>query len=147
MDSPLKRISRQRLGYAAYHWGIFTSPKTSAARSCYSYDVTDGAHPDPVTRVDHNPERNWFFRVRPNVDSMLTSHLLGSMIGKVPNELAHAKIQTHLESIPLPRQGVLPEKLCPLDKQGPAIPKLQQKGLGEQSDIDRFMPDSLAFAD
>ncbi|KAE8154146.1 hypothetical protein BDV25DRAFT_148323 [Aspergillus avenaceus] len=78
---------------------------------------------------------------------MLSGHLLGrTMIGKVPNEVTYAEIRIHLESIPLPRKGVSPEENC-VSWTRSAIQKLQEKGLAEQFGIDRFMADSLAFAD
>lgn len=78
---------------------------------------------------------------------MLSGHIFGrTLIGKVPNEVTHAEIQTHLESILPPRKGVLPEENC-VSWTRSAIGKLQETGLAEQFDIDRFMADSLAFAD
>lgn len=139
--------NRQRFGSAAYHWGVLISPKKSVTRDCYAYDVSDGPHPDPMTGVDHNPNRDWVFRAKPNVNPMLSGHLLGRiMIGKVPRSVTHAEIQTCLESIPLPRKGVLPEENC-VSWVKSAVRRLQEKGLAERFDIDRLVADSLAFAD
>lgn len=68
------------------------------------------------------------------------------MIGKVPNEVTYAKIHGLLRAIPLPQKGALPEENCVTWTRN-AICKLQENGLAEQFNLDRFMDDALAFAD
>lgn len=110
-------------------------PRLPEEKNCHSYDVTDAACPNPVTRVDHNPELNWFFRARDNVDPALSGHILGRvMIGKIPNEVTYAGIQALLEMVPLPTKGFRPEENC-VSWTRSGIGKLQQEGLAEQFDI------------
>lgn len=87
---------RQRLGPAAYHWGLLI--KDPAGGSCYTYDATDAIDLDPITGEDRNPERNWFLRMKEIVDVFQISRLLGiMMIGKVPAEVTDGEIRVHLE--------------------------------------------------
>lgn len=65
----------QRLGPAAYHWGLLI--KDPASNSCNAYDVTDAIDLDPITGEDRNLERNWLFRVKDNVDLLQISRLVG----------------------------------------------------------------------
>ncbi|CAG8151161.1 unnamed protein product [Penicillium salamii] len=139
--------NRQRLGHAAYHWGILVSPKISKGPDCYVFDVSDGPLLDSVNRVNRNPEGNWRFRGNANIDPKEYGNLLGKvMIGKVPNEVTYAEIHGFLEAIPLPQKGVLPEQNCVTWTKA-AICRLQENGLVEQFDLNRFMDESLAFAD
>lgn len=136
---------RQRLGFAAYHWGLLIKDPTG--NSCNAYDATDAIDLDPVTGEDRNPERNWLFRVKDNVDMLQISRLLGMvMIGKVPNEVTDGEIQAHLDSVPLPIKNAVPEQNC-VSWTRDAIQKLQAQGIAEQFDIDQFVTDALAFAD
>ncbi|KAJ5458912.1 hypothetical protein N7530_010856 [Penicillium desertorum] len=137
--------NRQRCGYAAYHWGIFISPKSPSRPDCYAFDVSNGVVLDPVHRVNLNEEGNWHFREKvnnPDQDSLLGR----VMIGKVPHEVTYAQIRDLLESIPLPQKDALPEQNCVTWTRA-AIRKLRENGLAEQFDLDRFMDESLAFAD
>jgi hypothetical protein len=139
--------NRQRFGHAAYHWGILISPKSSKGPDCYAFDVSDGILLDPVRRVNLNPEGNWLFREKANINPEKSGHLLGRvMIGKVPNEVTYAEIHGLLRAIPLPQKGAVPEQNCVTWTRA-AIFKLQENGLVERFDLDRFMDESLAFAD
>ncbi|KAJ5550595.1 hypothetical protein N7535_001462 [Penicillium sp. DV-2018c] len=137
--------NRQRLGHAAYHWGILIAPKRSKGPDCYAFDATDGIILD--SGRDLNPEGNWHFREKANHNPEKDGHFLGRvMIGKVPNEVTYAEIHGLLAAIPLPQKGALPEQNCVTWTRA-AICELQRKGLVEQFDLDRFMDESLAFAD
>ncbi|CAG8921750.1 unnamed protein product [Penicillium salamii] len=139
--------NRQRLGYAAYHWGILVSPKISKGPDYYVFDVSDGILLDPVNRVNLNPNGDWHFREKANMDPEENGNLLGRvMIGKVPNEVTYAEIHDFLRTIPLPQKGVLPEQNCVTWTRA-AICRLQENGLVEKFDLNRFMDESLAFAD
>lgn len=141
------RENRQRLGHAAYHWGILISPKTSTGRDCHTYDVTNGIRMDPVTNLDLNPEYDWYFRAQDQLDPTLVSNLLGMvMIGKVPERTEYADIQARLEAIALPRKGDIPEENC-VSWARCAVEVLQRNGLVEEFDIDGLMDDALAYAD
>jgi hypothetical protein len=138
--------NRERLGYAAYHWGILIAPKGSTGPDCHAFDVTDGADPDPQARVDRNPDRNWFFR-RKHVNWKSSAHLLGkAMIGKVPNSIKLPEIEERLHSVPLPQKDVIPEQNC-VTWIISAIQQLQITELAEQFDTDEFMAHALEFAD
>lgn len=135
--------NRQRLGYAAYHWGILILPKVYEERDCYSFDVSDAARPDPETRIDYNPNHDWIFRSNPTV----SGNLLGLiMIGKLPNETDISEIRTLLKSIPLPQKNTTPEQNC-VTWAISAIQALQGNGFSEQFDINKFMESGIEFAD
>jgi len=138
---------RQRLGYAAYHWGIVISPKNTTGRDCYGYDVSDGAVPDPQTLTDRNPNRNWHFRTSVNVNPRLGSHLLAMvMIGKAPQEITYSEIEIRLQSIPVPQKDVVPEQNC-VNWVMNAIRTLQDIGLADRFDLNEFMVYALSYAD
>ncbi|KAJ5366644.1 hypothetical protein N7541_000585 [Penicillium brevicompactum] len=139
--------SRQQLGYSAYHWGILISPKSSNGPDCYIFDVSNGIMTDKEGNFDLNPEGDWVFRDNSEVDPEWSGRVLGRvMIGKLPNDVPYAEIDSLLRSIPLPQKGALPEQNCVTWTRA-AILKLRENNLVEQFDINRFMDDSLAFAD
>jgi hypothetical protein len=139
--------SRQRLGHAAYHWGVLISPKVSKGRDCHVYDITNAARPDPITRVDLNRDRNWLFRAIANIDPLSSDHLLGMvMVGKVPNGTSYIDIEDLLRSIPLPKKDTVPEQNCVTWVKA-AIQKLQCAKLAEQFDLNKFMNYALGYAD
>ncbi|KAL4946373.1 hypothetical protein BDV06DRAFT_136977 [Aspergillus oleicola] len=138
--------NRRRLGHASYHWGILITPKRSKGRDCYAYDVTNAVDPDPFTRIERNPDYEWRFRHKDNVDPMISGSLLGRiLIGKVPHGISHKEIQAILEEVLVPRKNMRPEENCVTWTRG-AIRKLQRTGLVEQFDVKRFMDDALKFA-
>lgn len=139
--------NRQKLGYAAYNWGILISPKVSAGKDCYAFDVSDAARPDPETRVDCNPNRDWVFRSKPNVDPLFSGHVLGRvMIGKVPNDIGTSAIEARLAAIPLPEKEAVPEQNC-VSWTMSAIQALQEIRLAEQFDLKEFMAYAIRYAD
>lgn len=135
--------NRQRLGYAAYHWGILISPKVYQEQSCYTFDVSDAARPDPETRVDHNPNHEWIFRSNPTVSGSLLGLI---MIGKIPNGVEISEIRTHLQSIPVPQRDAILEQNCVTWVMS-AVQTLQGSGLAEQFDMNKFMDTGIEFAD
>lgn len=146
-DSPSLGGNRQRLGYAAYHWGILISPKNSKGLDCYAFDVSDGLILDPVNRLNCNEGYNWHFREKVNVDPTQGGHLIGMvMVGKVPHEAIDAQIYGLLKAIPLPQKGSRPEQNCVTWTKA-VIYTLRENGFVEIFDIDRFMDKTLAFAD
>ncbi|KAJ5138859.1 uncharacterized protein N7515_003707 [Penicillium bovifimosum] len=111
--------NRQRLGYAAYHWGILICPKRSKASSCYFFDVSDGVLlEDSPNRVNLNPEFNWLFREKQISVPTTSARLLGMvmigkvMIGKVPNEVTWEQIRGLLAAVQVPKNNAVPEQNC-----------------------------------
>ncbi|OOG00696.1 hypothetical protein ASPCADRAFT_125706 [Aspergillus carbonarius ITEM 5010] len=140
-------VNRRRLGYAAYHWGIIAPPKESTGRDCYLFDVFDGHMIDPATNIDRNPSLVWKRRSRSNINPNLSGSLVAQiMIGKVPNDVTFQQMDASLNTLPVPRKGILPEENC-VTWIRLAIGKLQEEGWAEQFDIDRFLDFSLAYAD
>ncbi|KFZ14652.1 hypothetical protein V502_05965 [Pseudogymnoascus sp. VKM F-4520 (FW-2644)] len=135
--------NRQRLGYAAYHWGILISPKVYKESDCYAFDVSDAARPDPETRVDHNPNHEWGFRSNPTVSGSLLGLI---MTGKIPNGVEISEIRTLLQSIPVPQKDAIPEQNCVTWVMS-AIQTLQSSGFAEQFEINKFMDAGIEFAD
>ncbi|KAJ5747673.1 uncharacterized protein N7511_009369 [Penicillium nucicola] len=146
--------SRRDLGSSAYHWGILLAPRRSRGANCHAFDVTDGSSPDPLVRKDNNPNFEWKFRVKKNVNPDHSgSLLLRIRIGKIrdSNSSGHAfdNIDTLLRSIPLPvkdNDRSTPSQNCVGWVQA-AIRKLQMNGLAEDFDVDFFMANALAFVD
>lgn len=101
--------NRERLGYAAYHWGILISPKVYRENDCYTFDVSDAARPDPETRVDRNPNHEWVFRSNPIVSGSLLGLV---MIGKIPIGVEISEIRSRRQSIPVPQRNAIPEQNC-----------------------------------
>ena len=151
------REHRQRLGHAAYHWGILITPKTPTGKDCHLYDASDGMRPDPITGEDHNPMREWYFRANTNLDLPTVNWLLGRvMVGKVEDE--GADIQAQLEAVPWPvnsnkmgagqgqEQGQGPVQNCASWVKD-AVRKLQEIGFAEEFEVDGMMDAALRFAD
>jgi hypothetical protein len=135
--------NRQRLGYAAYHWGILISPKVYKERDCYTFDVSDAARPDPETRVDLNPNHEWIFRSNPTVSGSLLGLV---MIGKIANGVEISEIRTRLQLTPVPQRDVVPEQNCVTWVMS-AIQTLQENGFAEFFEINKFMDAGIEFAD
>lgn len=105
--------NRNQLGLSAYHWGILIQPKNPKGSDSTAYDISDAARPDPITRQDLNPNRDWHFRPKPGVNPVLSGRLLGKvMIGKVPNNLTDAGIEAILKEVPLPAKNAKPVQNC-----------------------------------
>ncbi|KAJ5706321.1 hypothetical protein N7536_002010 [Penicillium majusculum] len=142
--------NRQRLGYAAYHWGILICSKKSKASSCYFFDMSDGVLlEDSPNRVNLNPEFNWLFREKQISVPTTSARLLGMvMIGKVPNEVTWEQIHGLLAAVQVPKNNAVPEQDC-VSWAKAAVCKLQEKGLTAKYnlDLDLLMDRSLAFAD
>lgn len=159
------REHRQRLGHAAYHWGILITPKTPTGKDCHLYDASDGMRPDPITGEDHNPTREWYFRANTNLDLDTVNRLLGRvMVGKVADDGADSStIQARLEAVPLPvnSSNNSNETMGPEQEQGQgqglvqncvswvkeAVRKLQGVGFVEEFEVDGMMDAALRFAD
>lgn len=136
---------RQRLGLAAYHWGILISPKVSKGRDYFTYDISNGVRTDPNTRINLNPQRNWYFRPSSNVDPELSGHLLRIvMIGKLPNDVEESTIRSYLKDLPLPRKEMDNTYVTWIRS---AITTLQKKEHTEKFDLNEFMVFALGFAD
>ena len=150
------REHRQRLGHAAYHWGILITPKTPTGKDCHLYDASDGMRPDPITGEDHNPMREWYFRANTNLDLDTVNRLLGRvMVGKVADDGADSSsIQAQLEAVPLPvnsnkmgaEQGPETVQNC-VSWVKDAVRKLQGVGYAEEFEVDGMMDAALMFAD
>ncbi|KAG5304927.1 hypothetical protein I7I50_05170 [Histoplasma capsulatum G186AR] len=92
-----------RCTFRAYHWGILLAPKKSSGRDNTAFDVSDGLHLDSETGQDVNPERDWYFRKKNNVDPLGSGRLIGRvMIGKVPPQTTGNDIENLFSSIALP---------------------------------------------
>lgn len=150
------RENRQRLHYAAYHWGILISPKSpnedENESNHYAFDVSDNMVQHPTTTaqtqsVGLNTDATWHFRAEANANPDDKPRLLGRvMIGKLPNKVSYTDIHSLLEQIPLPQKGTIPEQNCVTWTRA-AICTLQEKGLAEKFDLESFMDKALAFAD
>jgi hypothetical protein len=139
--------NRVRLGYEAFHWGILITPKTSSGPDSLAFDVSDGAVPDPVSRQDTNPHRNWKFRSKTQVDPIRSGRLIGRvLIGKVPNNITDLQIQSILATVPLPVKSATPQQSC-VTWILAAIAALQNAGLARKFDVSQFIVWALSYAD
>lgn len=141
------RENRQRLGHAAFHWGILICSKNPTESNCCVFDASDGILLDETTGINLNPDGNWNFREKTYTDPQAIAHFLGSvMIEKLPKGITNAGFRDILKDIALPQPGAKPEQNC-VSWTRNVILELQEKGLVEQFDLDRFMDDALAYAD
>ena len=109
--------------------------------------MSDGHSPDQVTRVDHNPNRDWVFQGKPQCEPRAQLPLAWSDNDREVTEGgAFAEINDYLNSIPVPVKGAEPEQNC-VSWTRSAIRELQEKGLAEQFEVDKFMDDALRYAD
>jgi hypothetical protein len=138
---------RERLGHEAFHWGILIAPKKSRGSDCNAYDVSDGVTPDPESRQDLNPERDWLFRSKEQVDPTRSGRLIGRvLIGKVPNRITDAEIKNILAAVPLPVKNAAPAQSC-VTWVLAAIRALQDAGIARQFDVNQFIAWALTYAD
>ncbi|PGG95570.1 hypothetical protein GX51_08215 [Blastomyces parvus] len=71
-----------------------------------AYDVSDGVRLNGETGQDLNSERDWFFRVKNNVNPLDSGRLVGRvMIGKVPPQTTENDLETILRGVPLPERN------------------------------------------
>lgn len=62
---------------------------------------SDGARPDPMTRQDINPNRDWHLRAKLGVSAILSGCLLGKvMVGRVPENVTDAEIEALIKEVP-----------------------------------------------
>lgn len=139
--------NRRRMGYGAYNWAILITPKVSAGNDCFAYDITNAPEPDALPRFESKPNLDWRYRQKPHVNPNNCSNLVVKiMIGKIPNDITYAHIQSFLESIPIPEIGTHHKQtgvrwiVC-------AIHKLQHSVLSEQFNIREFMEEAIKLAD
>ncbi|KAK2751753.1 hypothetical protein FQN55_009194 [Onygenales sp. PD_40] len=89
--------------YGAYHWGVLLAPKKSNGCDNTAYDVSDGVRLDSETGQDLNPERDWFFRIKNDVNPLESGRLIGRvMIGKVPPQTTKSDLESILRGVALP---------------------------------------------
>ncbi|OJD21612.1 hypothetical protein ACJ73_07050 [Blastomyces percursus] len=92
-----------RKTYGAYHWELLLAPKKSNGRDNMAYDVSDGVRLDSETGQDLNLERDWFFRIKNNVNPLDSGRLIGRvMIGKVPPQMTENDLEIILKDVALP---------------------------------------------
>lgn len=138
--------NRERLGLAAFHWGIIIAPKNRKGPYCCTFDVSDGVLLDPENGINLNPDGNWNFRAKTNVNPDESSQLiLRVMIGEVDHQITNERLYELLEAIPLPRKDAIPEQNC-VTWTNAAIATLQKNGLVENFDIDLFAVEQYYFA-
>ncbi|RJE23507.1 hypothetical protein PHISCL_04176 [Aspergillus sclerotialis] len=139
--------NRSILGPAAFHWGFIITPKHPHNLDCQAYDVSDGVSLDPVSGEDLNPDRNWLFRSKSNVDIFHHDRLIGRiLIGKVPSWVPRERLERILKEVKMPVRGVEPAQNC-VSWTMDAIQALQDKGVLGRFDRGVFLERALAFAD
>ena len=138
---------RQRLQHGAFHWSILTAPKSSKGADNIAYDVSNGARESPDGSTAPNPNGEWFFRGKGNVDPQRSSHLIGRiLIGKIPNDISDAQIKEKLRQVPLPDKAAIPEQNC-VSWIWDAIRVLQDANIIGKFDMGRFAEWALTCAD
>ena len=113
-EASIGKANRERLGEAIYHWAILITPKEFTAKSsCISFDVTNAARLHPDRRENLNPNMDWWFRPRYNVNPFNTGTFLGAlMIGKLPEGTTIQEAENVLARVPIPQKGHEPEQNC-----------------------------------
>lgn len=94
--------NRHRFGYEAYYWGAQVMPKEGQGGSRDTHDATDSSEIDKVTWRMTNPNMDWLFRARKDVDTELSAKLLGRIvIGVVPDEISSVNLEELFRRVPL----------------------------------------------
>nr|POE92411.1 hypothetical protein CFP56_69658 [Quercus suber] len=141
--------NRQRYGWATYHWAVLVRPKdfNRIGRSA-SYDVTDAPRQPPGGAFgDINPNRDWWFRRRTDVNPFNSSAFLAAVtIGKLPKGVRADQVETVLAQVPLPRKTQTPEQNCTTWIRH-AIAALQQAGYAENIAVDDIMKTAMEEGD
>ncbi|KAJ5966100.1 hypothetical protein N7481_012814 [Penicillium waksmanii] len=144
---PTTMKNKLRVFLSLQHRSALSIRENRQATRPRSLSLGDGILLDETTGMNLNTDGNWNFREKTYTDPQAIAHFLGSvMIGKLPKEITNADIRDILKDIALPQPGAKPEQNC-VSWTRNAIMELQEKGLVEQCDLDRFMDDALACAD
>ncbi|CAK7275200.1 hypothetical protein SEPCBS57363_006558 [Sporothrix epigloea] len=139
--------NRIRLGRAAYHWGLLLMPEAPNDDCCAAFDVSDGPQPDPNTRADLNPNRDWIFRNKNPVSPVMIGSLIGRVIiGEMDSNTSVAEVGTLLRSLPLPAKDTGPPENCVTWTLN-AVLALQSAGLAYAFDIEEFAEWALSYGD
>ena len=98
--------NHKRLGLAIFHWAILIRPKQfSKIDTCTIFDTTDSAIIDEVTGQNRNPEHNWRFRVRSNMNPLSDIRFVGAVvIGKLPSNYKIEHVRDLVAHVPLPQK-------------------------------------------
>ncbi|KIW77207.1 hypothetical protein Z517_09653 [Fonsecaea pedrosoi CBS 271.37] len=111
------------------------------------YDATDATIPDPISRVDLNPNHDWRFRSKTSVNPMHSGRLLGRiMIGKVPPRITIEGVDDILRQVPLPIKNSTLVQNC-VTWVLAAVEVMQKQDLAEAFDVDQFSIKALELAD
>ncbi|EXJ91608.1 hypothetical protein A1O3_00156 [Capronia epimyces CBS 606.96] len=103
--------------------------------------------PDATTHHDLNPNHDWVFRTKVQVDDLHSGNQIGRiMIGKVPSDVTDSEIEAILNEVPLPIKDATPKQNC-VTWTVAAIQALQKRGMAEAFDVNKFMDDALELAD
>ncbi|KAL2868102.1 uncharacterized protein BJX67DRAFT_60848 [Aspergillus lucknowensis] len=96
--------NRQRLHYAAYHWGILISPKDPKTRGqLHTHcDVTDSLYVDPLTGGSNG---DWRFRERTDADPDIAFQILVRVTVCKVRSVTVEEVVRRLREIQLPRKG------------------------------------------
>ncbi|KAJ5542478.1 hypothetical protein N7535_004899 [Penicillium sp. DV-2018c] len=138
--------NRRRLGFSAYHWSILLFDKEN--NRFHVYDITDGSSQDRLKRCELNPDHEWTYRVKSDVNpDACESRLIRMTIGEVSDGLGPETIKDLILSVPLPIKGAVPAQgaitwikmvLCMLRRHGYAP---------EFGDVEMVVARALAYAD
>ncbi|KAJ5347054.1 uncharacterized protein N7506_000307 [Penicillium brevicompactum] len=139
--------NRKRLGFSAYHWAILLAPENAEHHRCYAFDTTNGVSPHSHQRVNMNPDYNWAFRVKSNVNPASSDSLLIRIAIGDPHDVHPNTIRTLLQSVQLPIRGAWPPQNC-VDWTKSALHMLWSVGHAANIDsVDMMMARALAYAD
>lgn len=70
--------------YNAYHWEVLLAFKKFNSRDNMAYNVSDSVQLNGETEQDLNSERDWFFRIKNNMNLLNNKQLINQiMIEKV----------------------------------------------------------------
>lgn len=140
--------NRQNFGYNAYHWGILVIAKDGQEETCDAYDATDSSEIDKVTWRMTNPNMDWFFRARMEIDlSALGDKLLGHIvIGVASGDASSADLQELFRRVSVPVKNTYPQQSC-VTWVMDAILALQKNGLIPSFDTNVFKDRAIYYAD
>ncbi|KAI0515180.1 hypothetical protein F5B22DRAFT_656366 [Xylaria bambusicola] len=129
------------LGYARFHWAIWTEPKGSTGDgSCYQVIKAD-------TYVNIPDSGGWRYNYIKAANCPRSRSMLGRiMVGKIPNGIDQDAVDDVLSKVPVPRDNTDPAENC-VSWTLAALKELVQHGwVDDYFDLEHFMDWALERA-
>lgn len=137
--------NRQTFGYEAYHWALVVMPPDDEAGRYDSYDATDSSEIDKVTWRMNNPNMDWWFRVKTDIDPQEDPKVIGRITLGITTT-SRSQLKDLFASVPLPVKNSHPQQSC-VTWAINAIAALQKDGIVPDFNVGEFKDKALGYAD